>query len=227
MSNEIVIKASKLNKFFNKGRNNEVHALKDIDLEIKRGDVVSIVGASGSGKTTLLNSLSGLDNFNSGEVFIDSKPLSDMPDSEKTNYRASKMGFIFQTFNLIPVLTALENVEMPLIINGISKDEAHKKAKYILETVGLSNRINHKPNELSGGQRQRVTIARALVHNPKVVWADEPTGNLDSLTADKVFNLILELNHEFNSTLVLVTHDMKIADQARRKIVMKDGAIKN
>ncbi len=222
---EIIVKANKLTKIYNQGMENEVIALDGVDLEIKKGEIVAIMGPSGSGKTTLLNCISGIDEATSGEIFVAGSDLQRMGDRRKTNYRAKNMGFIFQTFNLIPVLTALENVEMPLLLTGVKAKVAHKKAVEMLETVGLGERLHHKPNELSGGQRQRVTIARSLVHHPAVIWADEPTGNLDRKTAFEVFDLIMKLNQENNETVVVVTHDEEIAAKTERVIRMESGRI--
>jgi ABC-type lipoprotein export system ATPase subunit len=225
VSNKIIVKTENLSKVYDEGKDNEVWAIKDIDIQINEGEIVSIMGPSGSGKTTLLNVISGIDELSYGKVFIDGNDLSKMSDTEKTKYRAKKMGFIFQTFNLIPVLNALENVEMPLMLNGVKAKEAKKQALEMLEIVGLKDRANHKPAELSGGQRQRVTIARALVHKPAVIWADEPTGNLDRKTAFEVFQLMLKLNKEFNETFVVVTHDPEIADKTERIIKVDSGKI--
>ncbi|MBN1331982.1 ABC transporter ATP-binding protein [Candidatus Dojkabacteria bacterium] len=220
-----IIKAKNIKKIYNIGKENEVRAVDDVDIEVKRGEVVAIMGPSGSGKTTLLNVISGIDEATSGEILIDGQDLQKMGDRKKTKYRARKMGFIFQTFNLIPVLTALENVQMPLLIAGDSAKEAKEKALEMLDVVGLKDRANHKPSELSGGQRQRVTIARALVHNPAVIWADEPTGNLDRKTAFEVFDMILRLNKELDQTMVIVTHDEEIANKTERIIEMESGKI--
>ncbi len=221
-----IIKAEKITKIYSEGKDNEVRAVNGIDLEIQEGEIVAIMGPSGSGKTTLLNIISGIDEATSGNVFIDGQNLQEMKDRAKTHYRATKMGFIFQTFNLIPVLTALENVQMPLLISGVHPKEARSQALEMLEVVGLKDRFDHKPSELSGGQKQRVTIARALVHKPAVVWADEPTGNLDRKTAFEIFDLILRLNKEFNETFVVVTHDLEIANKTQRIIEIESGKVK-
>ncbi|HEX9804734.1 MAG TPA: ABC transporter ATP-binding protein [Candidatus Dojkabacteria bacterium] len=225
MEKKSIVKTQKLTKVFNRGFDNEVVAIRDINIDIKEGEMVSIMGPSGSGKTTLLNCISGIDDITSGKVFIDGEDMQSLPDNRKTKYRAQKMGFIFQTFNLIPVLTAIENVEMPLLINGFGRAESRKKAKEMLAVVGLENRLDHKPSELSGGQRQRVTIARALVHKPAVIWADEPTGNLDRKTAFEIFDLMVKLNKELNETFVVVTHDEEIAEKTERIIKMESGKI--
>ena len=225
MAKDLILKATNLKKIYNGGKENEVRAVDDVNIEVERGEVVAIMGPSGSGKTTLLNIISGIDEATSGEILIDGQDLQKMGDRKKTKYRATKMGFIFQTFNLIPVLSALENVQMPLLISGDSAREAKEKALEMLDVVGLKERANHRPSELSGGQRQRVTIARALVHNPAVIWADEPTGNLDRKTAFEVFDLILKLNKELNQTTVVVTHDEEIAEKTQRIIKMESGKI--
>lgn len=222
---KLIVDAKNITKIFNKGLASEVIALDDVNLEIAEGEMVSIMGPSGSGKTTLLNCISGIDEATSGQIFIAGNDLQTMGDRKKTLYRAKNMGFIFQTFNLIPVLTALENVEMPLLLSGVKSKNAKAQAKEMLSVVGLGDRLSHKPNELSGGQRQRVTIARALVHKPAVVWADEPTGNLDRKTAFDVFDLMVKLNKEFNITLVVVTHDEEIAEKTQRIIKMESGKV--
>lgn len=223
--NEAIIKATKVSKIYNKGKDNEVKAIVGVDLEIMEGEMVTIMGPSGSGKTTLLNVVSGIDEATSGKILIDGLDLQEMGDGKKTKYRATKMGFIFQTFNLIPVLSAMENVQMPLLINGTKPKEAREKAMEMLTLVGLKDRGDHKPSELSGGERQRVTIARALVHNPAVIWADEPTGNLDRKTAFEVFDLIKKVNKDFDVTIVVVTHDREIAEKTQRIIKMESGKI--
>jgi len=204
----------------------EVQALRGLDLVVPRGEFLAVMGPSGSGKTTLLNCLSGLDEIDGGSVLIEGQNLHAMPDAKRTRYRAANMGFVFQSFNLIPVFTASENVEMPLLLAGVSPGEARRRAEATLERVGLGHRVNHRPNELSGGEQQRVTIARALAGSPVIVWADEPTGNLDSETAAEVMTLLVELNQE-GLTLVLVTHDQAIGGLASRLIRMRDGGIES
>jgi putative ABC transport system ATP-binding protein len=220
-----VVEAKDLWKIYDEGQLSEVQALKGVDFKVYQGEIVTVMGESGSGKTTLLNCISGIDDFSRGSVLIDGKDLAGMKDRNKTEYRAKKMGFIFQTFNLIPVLTAQENVELPLLINGVSPKEAKSMAIDMLTEVGLGNRLGHKPSELSGGQRQRVTIARALVHKPTVIWADEPTGNLDSKTADEILELILKINKEYDATIVMVTHSHDIAKMTQRIVEMDSGKI--
>jgi len=187
--------------------------------------LISIMGASGCGKTTLLNCLSGLDSIDSGEIVIGGVPLSSMSDNERTDYRAANMGFVFQLYNLLPVLTSVENVELPMLISGTGAGLARKKAMEALDQVGLGERGGHRPAELSGGQRQRVTIARALVNEPSIVWADEPTGDLDSETAHEIMDLILRMNAEKNQTFVIVTHAMDVAERTDGIVSMKDGVI--
>lgn len=203
----------------------KVHALRNINLIIEKGDMVAIMGPSGCGKTTLLNCLSGLDDPTSGVVKIEGIPLSQMNDNELSEYRATRMGFVFQSFNLLPVLTAVENVELPLLIAGISETEARVQALEMLATVELSEWAHHKPSELSGGQQQQVAIARALINRPAIIWADEPTGNLDSTGADQITKLLKRLNATNRQTFVIVTHDPAVAKTADRLINMKDGSI--
>ena len=201
-----------------------VDALRAVDLVVHEGEFVSVMGPSGSGKTTLLNCLSGLDDIDAGRVVLDGKSLHDLGDAERTRDRAASMGFVFQQFNLIPVLNAVENVEIPLLLAGVHARDARRRATETLERVGLGHRIEHRPNELSGGEQQRVTVARALAGRPRVVWADEPTGALDSESADEVMVLMNDLHRE-GLTLILVTHDPGIGAQAQRMIRMRDGAI--
>lgn len=202
-----------------------VHALRGVDLTVERGEMVAIMGPSGCGKTTLLNCLSGLDTVSEGEVYVAGYNLADLTDNQRTDYRAKSMGFIFQTFNLLPVLSAAENVELPLIVSGVSPKQARAKALEMLEQVGLREWADHKPAELSGGQQQRVTVARALVNDPAIVWADEPTGALDSETAGGIIELIRELNEKNGQTFLLVTHDPRVASMCRRLVRMRDGEI--
>ena len=203
----------------------KVHALKDVNLLIEKGDMVAIMGPSGCGKTTLLNCLSGLDEPTSGIVKIEGIPLAQMNDNELSEYRATRMGFIFQSFNLLPVLTALENVELPLLVAGINEKEARLRALSMLASVDLEEWAHHKPFELSGGQQQQVAVARALISRPAIIWADEPTGNLDSAGADQITALLKRLNKANRQTFVIVTHDPSVAKTADRLISMKDGAI--
>jgi putative ABC transport system ATP-binding protein len=203
----------------------KVHALKDVNLLIEKGDMVAIMGPSGCGKTTLLNCLSGLDEPTSGIVKIEGIPLAQLNDNELSEYRATRMGFIFQSFNLLPVLTALENVELPLLVAGINEKEARLRALSMLSSVDLEEWAHHKPFELSGGQQQQVAVARALISRPAIIWADEPTGNLDSAGADQITALLKRLNKANRQTFVIVTHDPSVAKTADRLISMKDGAI--
>jgi len=203
----------------------KVDALRGVDLVIKRGEMVSIMGPSGCGKTTLLNCLSGLDDVSDGDVLIEGMDIGRLSDDKKTKHRARRMGFVFQFYNLLPVLTAVENVELPLLLSGVRPREARKKAKKVLQEVGLGAWEGHMPAQLSGGQRQRVTIARALVNDPAIVFADEPTGDLDRRTTEDIMELLLRLNRENGQTFVIVTHDPKVGAVASRQIRMVDGRI--
>jgi putative ABC transport system ATP-binding protein len=203
----------------------KTHALRGVDISVKRGEMVGIMGPSGCGKTTLLNCLAGLEDFEGGDIYIDGTPLKGMSDNKKTEYRAREMGFVFQSYNLLPVLSAVENVELPLLVAGTSAREARVLALEALDMVAMGDRARNKPAELSGGQRQRVTIARALANKPSIVWADEPTGALDTETADEVMNVILKLNRENGQTFVFVTHDPRIGAMLDRVINMRDGLI--
>lgn len=203
-----------------------VEALRHLTVSIRRGEFVAVMGPSGSGKTTFLNCLSGLDEIDGGNVLVDGKDIHKMSDEKRSRFRAEGMGFIFQAFNLIPVFTASENVELPLLLAGTPPSEARRRAEETLERVGLGQRKTHRPNELSGGEQQRVTVARALAGRPSIVWADEPTGNLDSETAWSVIELLRELNAE-GLTVVLVTHDPSIGEMAQRIIHMRDGEIES
>ena len=203
----------------------EVQALRGVDLTVPTGEMLAIMGPSGCGKTTLLNCVSGIDEPTSGTITIEGTDLGSMNDDRKTEYRAKRMGFIFQFYNLLPVLSAVENVELPLLVSGTRPSEARQRSMAMLERVGLTPWSTHKPAQLSGGQRQRVTIARALVNDPAIVWADEPTGDLDSQTADEIMQLMQELNRDQQQTFVIVTHDPGIAQRCHRIIYMRDGLI--
>lgn len=219
-----IIQAQRINKVYRSGRL-RVEALHDISLAVARGEMVAIMGPSGCGKTTLLNCLAGLDTIDKGEIFIQGDNLRDLTDNERTRYRARHMGFIFQDFNLLPMLSAVENVELPMLVARTSPRKARKRALELLDQVGLAQRARHRPAELSGGQRQRVAIARALTNDPAIVWADEPTGNLDSEAAHEVMDLLLTFNRHMGQTLVLVTHAPEIGQLAHRIVHMRDGKI--
>jgi putative ABC transport system ATP-binding protein len=217
-----IVQASRLRKVYQGA--NAVEALRGIDLEVERGEMVAIVGPSGSGKTTLLNCLSGLDAFNGGQVVVDGQDLSTMTDRARTAYRRDHMGFVFQAFNLLPVLSAVENVEIPLLLQNINSRDSRRRSLEMLETLGLAHRANHRPDQLSGGEQQRVAVARALVHRPAVVWADEPTGNLDTEVTQVIVELLVRMNKD-GQTIVLVTHNPQVAERARRTVHMRDGRI--
>ncbi len=225
-AHENIIEAVNVVKTYDTGKV-QVQALRGLSLRIKRGEMVAIMGPSGCGKTTLLNCLSGLDVVDSGEIYVEGVNLATMSDNQKTEHRARRMGFVFQFYNLLPVLAAVENVELPLLVSGVSAKEARQRAMEALEVVHLTEWATHKPAELSGGQRQRVTIARALVNNPAIVWGDEPTGDLDSQNAGEIMDLLSDLNQRHNQTFVLVTHDHGVAQRAERIIRMQDGQIKS
>ncbi|MGZ4902169.1 MAG: ABC transporter ATP-binding protein [Halobacteriota archaeon] len=220
----LMVEAHNVQKIYEADRI-RVQALRGINLMIEKGDMVAIIGPSGSGKTTLLNCLSGLDEVTSGTVKIEGIPLSQMNDNELSEYRATRMGFIFQSFNLLPVLTAEENVELPLLVAGVHEKKARLRAREMLASVDLGGKGGHKPAELSGGQQQRVAIARALVNRPAIIWADEPTGNLDSQGARQIMELLRKLNRLNNQTFVIVTHDSSVAKTSDRLIRMKDGML--
>ena len=221
---EVMVRAVKAHKVYNSGAVS-VHALRGIDLDIRKGEMVAVMGPSGCGKTTLLNCLSGLDDLSEGEVFIEGVPLTKMSDRAKTKYRALRMGFIFQSYNLLPVLTALENVELPLLVAGQPPRDARTRAQEMLEAVDLADFARHKPSELSAGQQQRVAVARALVNRPAIVWADEPTGNLDSDTSAQIMQLLHAMNRANRQTFVVVTHDPAISGYADRTLRMRNGQI--
>ena len=219
-----ILRAADLWKIYPMG-DTEVSALRGVSLEISQGEILAITGPSGSGKTTLLNCLSSLDTVSRGEIYFEERDISNISDNERTKLRGERMGFIFQQYQLIPVLNAVENVELPLLLLNFPADEARKKALESLSMLGLSNRSNHKPSELSGGQQQRVAIARAIVHNPMILFADEPTGNLDSDTSDSVIQALEELNRIHGITIVIVTHDTSVSQRCNRILEINDGIL--
>jgi len=221
---EGIIVAKGVKKIYDSGKV-RVEALRGVDLAVKEGEMISVMGPSGCGKTTLLNCISGLDDLSGGEVFIGGQPLSKMSDRTRTKYRAEKIGFIFQAYNLLPVLTSAENVELPLLLSGTPPKDARSRALQSLKAVGLEDWQYHKPAELSGGQQQRVTIARSLVNKPEIVFGDEPTGNLDSESSKDIMTLLRKLNKENRQTFIIVTHDYNIGRMADRIVMMKDGLI--
>lgn len=219
-----IVAAQDVTKVYNTG-STELHALKGINFSVQRGEMVGVMGPSGCGKTTLLNCMSGLDDVTSGLITIEGENIADMGDKKRTNYRARRMGFVFQVYNLLPVLSAVENVELPLLVADVKPKEARNRAVQALERVGLAKWASHRPAELSGGQRQRVTIARSLVNEPAIVWADEPTGALDSTSASDIMELLKQLNKEQGLTIVLVTHDHGVGNMCDRIVRMQDGEI--
>ncbi len=216
----LIIQATGVRKLYDAGN---VAALRGVDFAVEQGEMVAIMGPSGCGKTTLLNCLSGLDEPTNGDIIIAGTNLKHLSDRQRTAYRARQMGFIFQSFNLLPVLSAVENVELPMLVAGENGRKARRRAMEMLDVVGLADRARHRPAELSGGQQQRVTIARALVNNPAIVWADEPTGNLDGEAAEHVMDLLCKLNREQGQTLVIVTHSPEVGARASRIVRMRDG----
>jgi putative ABC transport system ATP-binding protein len=224
MQNGSIIQATGVHKTYDTGKV-IVNALRGVDLSVIRGEMVAVMGPSGCGKTTLLNVLSGLDDITEGQVVIDGSPIHTMSDRECTRYRAEKMGFVFQSYNLLPVLSAVENVELPLLMAGVKPRDARGRAQEALALVGLEEEAPKRPAEMSGGQQQRVTVARALTNEPAIVWADEPTGNLDSENATEVIDLLCRLNKEKSQTFVIVTHDLAVGRKTHRILRMADGQI--
>ena len=219
----MIITVDNINKTYKNG-SLELQVLKNISFKVDKGEFLAIMGSSGSGKSTMMNILGCLDNQYEGRYILDGIDISKSTENELSEIRNKKIGFIFQSFNLLPRLTALENVELPLVYSSIPKEKRHKRANELLEMVGLKDRIHHRPNELSGGQRQRVAIARALVNNPSIILADEPTGNLDSKSEGEIIEILQKLN-KMGKTIVIVTHEPSIGKIAERKIVFKDGEI--
>ncbi|MFZ5966138.1 MAG: ABC transporter ATP-binding protein [Bacillota bacterium] len=223
--NEIMIDVRDLVKKFYIGTPNELQILKNISLTVKKGEFISIVGASGSGKSTLMNVIGALDRPTSGEYILDGAPIQDMSDNELSDIRNKKIGFVFQTFNLIPRNSALKNVELPMLYAGMNRKERREKAEELLELVGMADRMNHLPNELSGGQKQRVAISRALSNEPAIILADEPTGALDSDTGRMVMDLFHKVHETKGTTIVLITHNHELAEETQRIVTIKDGRI--
>jgi putative ABC transport system ATP-binding protein len=221
---EWVVDARDIRKIYVMG-DVEVHALRGLNLTISSGEVVAIMGPSGSGKSTLMNTLGCLDRPTSGEYYLDGESVAELSDDQLADIRNRKVGFVFQSFNLLPRATALANVELPLRYAGISAKERRERAIAALQSVGLGDRIHHRPNELSGGQQQRVAMARSLINNPAIIMADEPTGNLDSTSGDEIMRLLLDLNKDRGTTLIIVTHDPEIAELTQRIVMIHDGVV--
>jgi putative ABC transport system ATP-binding protein len=219
---EVVVSGKDVWKVYGTGET-AVNALNGVDLEIRRGEVVAVMGPSGCGKTTFLNCFSGLDDISKGVVTLEGTDIHRMKDHERSAYRAKRTGFVFQSYNLLPILSAVENVELPLLIAGVPRAEARSRATQILKDLDLADRVNHRPSELSGGQQQRVSLARALVGRPAIVWADEPTGNLDEEGSHQVTSLLRELNQKYQQTILVVTHDVDVAAVCDRTLRMRDG----
>ncbi len=224
MASDVVVAGEDVWKIYGAGET-EVRALVGLNVAIRRGEIVAVMGPSGSGKTTFLNCFSGLDDISRGKVTLDGVDIHHLPDRKKSEFRARKMGFVFQSYNLLPVFSAVENVELPLLISGVAAPEARERARAVLGELGLADREHHRPAELSGGQQQRVSLARALVARPSIVWADEPTGNLDEEGATQVTALLRNLNREYHQTMVVVTHDATVAAACDRTLKMHDGQL--
>ncbi|UCD79758.1 MAG: ABC transporter ATP-binding protein [Desulfobacterales bacterium] len=221
-----IVECHNVNKTYHQGQV-KVHALKDINLSISKGDFVAVAGPSGSGKTTLLNLIGGLDSVDSGSIALDGNVFDQMSQSQLATLRLHKVGFVFQAYNLIPVLSAAENVEFVMLLQGIPAKERRARAKAILDDVGLSEKYNRRPAELSGGQQQRVAVARAIVSNPSIVLADEPTANLDSKTGEGLLTMMKDMNQEKEVTFIFSTHDKMVMDYAERLILIRDGGIED
>ena len=219
-----IVECCKVNKTYHQGQV-KVHALQDVDLSINKGDFVAVAGPSGSGKTTLLNLIGGLDSMDSGSIVLDGNAFDRMSQSQLATLRLHKVGFVFQSYNLIPVLSAAENVEFVMLLQGIPAQERRERAKAILDDVGLSEKYSRRPSELSGGQQQRVAVARAIVSNPSIVLADEPTANLDSKTGEDLLEMMQRMNREKKVTFIFSTHDKMVMDYARRLVLIRDGGI--
>ena len=220
-----ILQITSLHKRYNQGKSNEVHALRGVDLTVKKGDMMAIMGPSGCGKTTLLNMIGNLDRRSQGQIIIDKVDTSKLSDAEKTAFRRDKIGFIFQLFNLFPFLSAVENVETPLLLRDLNSGLAREQAKMMLRELGMGDRLYHLPKELSGGQQQRVAIARALINQPAIILGDEPTGDLDSSTSADVMDLFRRINRVNRQTLILVTHNRWIAEKCDYIVHMSDGQI--
>jgi len=225
ISRKPILTISKLHKRYNEGKSNEVHALQGVDLTVGKGDMMAIMGSSGCGKTTLLNMIGNLDRRSSGKIIIDEVDTSTLTDGQMTVFRRDKIGFIFQLFNLFPFLTAVENVETPLLLRGVKAGVAREQAKMLLRELGMGDRLYHLPLEVSGGQQQRVAVARALINQPAIILGDEPTGDLDSTTSADVMALFRRINKINKQTLVLVTHNRWIAEQCDYIVHMTDGRV--
>jgi len=222
-----MLRAVNIAKDYNDGVRHDLHVLNDITFNLKHAETSAIIGASGSGKTTLLNILGGLDKPTSGHVLLNDVDVHKLSEKQRCTVRNQKFGFIYQFHHLLPEFTALENVAMPLLINGDAAEQAKKRAQKVLDDVGLSQRLNHKPSELSGGERQRAAIARALIHQPDCIFADEPTGNLDRKNAEQAIDLIIDLNKQYSTSLIIVTHDHKIAERMDTVYTLEDGILNN
>jgi len=221
-----IVECSNVTKTYHQGRI-EIHALNNIDLTIAKGEFVAVAGPSGSGKTTLLNLVGGLDRVDGGSIVVDGQAFDQMSQSQLANLRLHKVGFVFQAYNLVPVLSAAENVEFVMLLQGIAANERRARAEAILNDVGLAGKYDRRPAELSGGQQQRVAVARAIVSNPSIVLADEPTANLDSKTGDGLLDMMKQMNQEKNVTFIFSTHDQMVMDYARRLVLIRDGCIED